>query len=1526
MTRFSYALNRFTRLALFAVGLIAVVGIFYGWMSRARAVAAAATQLASTDGVWQPVERAMLAARPAADIPQRARTFTLNPDALTRVLNTAARENGNSLSNSQTVLQIPLPSGDFVAFQIEESSVLDARLTKQFPEIKSFRGVAVNDGRLTMRADWTPQGFHALILTPERNYNVLPVSASTTSEYAAYDAGQRDADTATSFECFVQERNADKERDIKIINQLMTSVGPTRRNYRIAISATNEYCATYGGSTLSGTVASLNTWLNGINAVYERELNIHLNMVSANNVLFYANANDPYSNGNPGSMLSEVRPVLRDIVGESNFDIGHVIGTGGAGVAWLGVVCDNGNANGDTLGPIKGGGVSCISGTVGSASPLNLIMHEIGHQFGAAHSFNAGTGQCGSNRSPASGVEPGSGSTIMSYAGNCGADNVAGGSDLRFHAWSFRQITNYVNAETCNTATSTGNNAPTVNGGSDYTIPRLTPFELTAVGNDADVSDVASLTYAWEQVDAGNGFGNPPYTDQNDAANSTRPLFRAYSPNASPVRTFPALNYILNYANTPPATLNGYQTADFLSYINRPLNFRVVARDQRGGVTDDEVRLTVNASAGPFLVTTPNTNVIWPGGSQQTVTWSVNNTNTAPINCANVRLLLSTDGGLTFPHTLASSTANDGSETVTVPGNLISSTARVKVQAIGNVFFDIADANFSITVGGTCPAVASISPAVGNVGTVVTISGANFTSVSAVRFGNASATFTIANDATIQATVPSGAGGGPLTIIKASCANASTPAFTLCPTAATILQIDDATFEQNIGYSSGTQYFVNRLTPNAYPATLTTVSVAVNRPAGTVFEVIVGTNIDGNNNIDGTGFQAVSATSTGAQQFISVNVPVITINAGDFVVGYRLAAASGVFPGALDNNSTQQRSYASNNGTAFSTLDSLNYPGNLGIRASVYVGTCNSTGPVCPTITLNPATASNGVLDTTYSQIFTASGGNGSYSYRLVNAATLPLGLTLSNGGVISGTPTGSGGNYTFTVEAVDTNGCIGSQTYTINIATCAVASLSPMSTNVSVIGGSFNFSVTAPGCAWTATSQNPSWLTVTTNASGTGNLVVGYTVAPNVGAVRTGLITVNNLVFTVNQAAGNGLQYYPLAKPIRLYDTRASNGGVFACAYLGAQITNALPLTRSAFVTCDGQTIPNTAKAIAGNATVVNPAGQGNITLWPDGQTQPPVSNLNYVTGQIIGNGFTVGVDSSGNFVAATVATTDLIIDIVGYYAPPNPGGLYYHPLPKPIRLFDSRSTIPGFPACEYIGAPFSANTDHVKQARLTCEGVTIPSDAAAITGNLAAVGPGAAGVVTLWPEGVKPSTIALSYAAAQVIANNFTVKLDASGNFHLNTTQSANLIVDVMGYYSSSPNDVNGAGLYFVPLGKPIRLYDTRATIPGYPACEYLGVGLTATQTLTKQARGTCNGETIPLAALAILGNATVIGPGYAGHISLWPSDQPQPPVSNLNYLYGEVLANGFTIRLGADGQFKAFTVAPTNFVVDLSGYFAP
>ena len=376
----------------------------------------------------------------------------------------------------------------------------------------------------------------------------------------------------------------------------------------------------------------------------------------------------------------------------------------------------------------------------------------MGHQFGASHTFNATSGTCGGQRSASTAYEPVNGSTIMAYRFACAPEDLMS-TDTYFHNASIEQIVNYTNGtgNSCAVTSATGNNPPVVDAGPTYTIPMGTPFTLTATGSDPDGD---ALTFGWEEFDLGTAA--PPSTDDG-----SRPIFRSFLPTSNPSRTFPRLQDVLSGLPT---------LGESLPVTTRTMNFRVTARDNRtggGGVNSAATQVNVRADSGPFTVTQPTSSSTWSTGSNQTVTWNVANTNIAPVSCANVKITLSTDGGTTFPIILANNTPNDGSETVTIPGTPASG-ARVKVEAVGNIFFNISQ---GFTVSGsanTIPTISGFAPASGAVGTSVTINGTNFITPSAVQFNGVSATFTVNSTTQIVATVPNGAATAPITVTTSS--------------------------------------------------------------------------------------------------------------------------------------------------------------------------------------------------------------------------------------------------------------------------------------------------------------------------------------------------------------------------------------------------------------------------------------------------------------------------------------------------------------------------------------------------------------------------------------------------------------------------------------------------------------------------------------------------------------------------------------------------------------------------------------
>jgi len=411
--------------------------------------------------------------------------------------------------------------------------------------------------------------------------------------------------------------------------------------------------------------------------------------------------------------------------------------------------------------------------------------------------------------------------------------------------------------------------------------------------------------------------------------------------------------------------------------------------------------------------------------------------------------------------------------------------------------------------------------------------------------------------------------------------------------------------------------------------------------------------------------------------------------------------------------------------------------------------------------------------------------------------------------------------------------------------------------------------------------------------------------------------------LLTINPASGSsGLQFYPLAHPIRLLETR-NVPGFPGCYKPNAKIAGGVGgvRTQPAHGVCDGLTIPANAAAITGNITTVE-SGGGYLTLYPSDAQQPTVANSNYLPNEIVNNVFTVGLGANdGAFKIFVTSDTDVVIEVTGYYAPPAANGLYFHPLPKPIRLLETR---PGQVGCNTPGAPLPAGVDTLQQGRLTCDGVTIPPTAQAIVGNATVVFPSSGGYLTLFPaNAARPLVASSNYAVDQIVNGPFTVRLSPAGEFNIFTFAATHLVVDVLGYYSAEALDVNGAGLLFTPLPSPVRLLETR---PGQLGCYTTNSPLEGGSIRTQQARGLCQGVTIAETALGIVGNATAVLPATGSYLTFWPSNAAQPLVANSNFSAGQIWNRHFTVGLGPDGAFKLFSPFTTELVIDVSGYFAP
>ena len=656
----------------------------------------------SEDDIWQEAERAALTSKQTERrvVPVSYRTLRLNRDGLTRLLNLTPTESPATRGAHMT---LPMPDGSLARFQVKESPIMEPGLAAQFPEIKSYSGQGIDDPTATTRFDWTPTGFHAMALSAHATVIVEPYSKEDTNVYISYYKSDMPKQ-AGHFQCLVPGDDAPSAEmpgeQFHLANDKTSSIanGTALRVYRLAVAATGEYTQAYGRGTVNGALDAIITNINLVNAIYERELAIRLVLVNGEaSVIFTNPATDGYTNNDGNKLAGENQSKLDSLIGSGNYDIGFLFDSSPVGsvrfniqglAGGVGIVCVGGK---------KAQGVVVFYATPPSdLEGIHSVAHEIGHQLGASHTFNGVFGGCGSNnRFAATAYEPGSGATIMSYGFLIPPDNglLCGSEGLHstevyFHTASVEQIVNYITngtGGTCARQIATGNNPPSVVAGENYNIPRSTPFTLTATGSDPDGD---ALTYCWEEFDL--GAAAPPDTDDG-----SRPIFRSFAPVTSPSRTFPQL----------PDILTGTPTfGESLPTTTRALNFRVTARDNRsggGGVSISSMRVNVKSNSGPFIVTEPKGEEIWTGGSLKTVTWEVANTSSSPVKCKDVAILLSTDGGDTFPIALARSTPNDGSEPVTVP-NIPTNAARIKVEALGNIFFNVSKASFTIAPGVDC--------------------------------------------------------------------------------------------------------------------------------------------------------------------------------------------------------------------------------------------------------------------------------------------------------------------------------------------------------------------------------------------------------------------------------------------------------------------------------------------------------------------------------------------------------------------------------------------------------------------------------------------------------------------------------------------------------------------------------------------------------------------------------------------------------------------------------------------------------
>jgi hypothetical protein len=508
--------------------------------------------------------------------------FALDFEGIKNILNTAvSRESGQI---SDLILTFPNPDGELEQFRIYEASVMHKELADRHPEIKSYVGLGLDDKTAMIRFSTTIFGFHGMTFSGKSGTSYIDPYTTDLNYYIVY--AKKNTMTTNLFECLT-ENTEGPENEVFFSPRNNTQALANNgifRTYRLAMACTVEYAAFHvnaaglNGGTESqkkaAVLAAMNVTMTRVNGIYERDMALTMQLIPNNtNIIFITS--DSFNNNNANTLIDQSQTVIDGFIGSSNYDIGHTVATNTSGLAQMYSPCSTNKAR----------GVTGIPQPVGDPFDIDYVAHEMGHQWGANHTFN---NSCSNNINNSTAVEPGSGSTIMAYAGIC-PPNVQNNSDAHFHAVSLAEMDTFVNNQaSCSVNTSTNNAAPVITSIPSYTIPYGTAFVLR--GNATDV-DSSTLTYCWEQT-------NQQVSTQPPLASSTSgPNFRSYPPSNFPDRYMPRMQNILTGNLTP--------TWEVVPFVGRTMNFALTVRDNDGPFGGQTARanmtVTTSGTIGPFL-------------------------------------------------------------------------------------------------------------------------------------------------------------------------------------------------------------------------------------------------------------------------------------------------------------------------------------------------------------------------------------------------------------------------------------------------------------------------------------------------------------------------------------------------------------------------------------------------------------------------------------------------------------------------------------------------------------------------------------------------------------------------------------------------------------------------------------------------------------------------------------------------------------------------------------------------------------
>ena len=607
---------------------------------------------------------------------KKERICRLNLSMLKQKLS-GARQKTRS-KKQELIIPFPDKDGTLTDYIVTETPTFSPELQNKYPNIRSYTGISNDSLKTVVRFSVSDFGLNLMKYSKNGNSEFIDPYTKDALTYAIYSKNDFLDDLPNKI-CNILEKEQNKASQKSTqVSKIVVNDGKLR-TYRLALSCTGEYAefhiADQGLESETDAVkraailSAMNTSMTRINGVFERDVALTMQLVANNESLIFLDPDtDGYTSNDDFEMLDEVQEKCDNIIGTANYDIGHLFTTGESGLAELGSPCTN----------IKAKGVSGRNPAKGDSFDIDFVAHEMGHQFGATHTFN---NSCSGNISNSTSIEPGSGTTIMGYAGIC-APNIQAHSDDYFHGISIEQMYNNIvfGNSTCAEQTDIGNTPPTANAGSNFTIPISTPFSLTGIGTD----DNGTLTYCWEQTDTQIAAMPPLPTS------SVGPLFRSLPPTNSNERHFPNIQTTLS-GNTG-------NTWEQLPSVSRELKFKLTIRDNEtptGQFATDDTKITVSNTAGPFKITSQNTSESYYAGESKTITWDVANTNLEPINTDYVDILLSKDGGITFPIVLDQNVPNNGSRSVIIPSEP-TTNGRVKVIPVNNVYYSINEEDFTI--------------------------------------------------------------------------------------------------------------------------------------------------------------------------------------------------------------------------------------------------------------------------------------------------------------------------------------------------------------------------------------------------------------------------------------------------------------------------------------------------------------------------------------------------------------------------------------------------------------------------------------------------------------------------------------------------------------------------------------------------------------------------------------------------------------------------------------------------------------